>query len=284
MSAQAAPNELVVVRGPSALGGELRRFVHLTWLLATTEFKLRFFGSALGYLWQLARPLMLFGVLYAVFTQIVKFGSTGVPHYPVHLLIGVVLFTAFAESTAGSVQAVVVRENLVRKIQFPRMVIPLAVVLTAGFNLALNLVVVFVFVLASGIGPQWSWLELPLILIPLIVFATGVAMLLSALYVRYRDIGPIWDVVLQMLFYGTPIFYAVQTIPVHLRQVVMSNPLAGVIEQMRHAVIGGSGAPTALDAVGSVPRLLVPIAIVIVVFALGFWVFNREAPRVAEDL
>src|SRR6185312_10064733 len=147
--------------------GDVRRFFHLTWLLATTEFKLRFFGSALGYVWQLARPLMLFGVLYAVFTQIVKFGSEGVPHYPLYLLIGIVLFTSFGEATAGSVQAVVLRENLVRKIQFPRMVIPLAVVLTAGFNLMLNMIVVFVFVLASGIGPQWSWLEVPFILLPL---------------------------------------------------------------------------------------------------------------------
>jgi ABC-2 type transport system permease protein len=283
MSAQAAPNELVVVRGPSALGGDVRRFFHLTWLLATTEFKLRFFGSALGYLWQLARPLMLFGVLYAVFTQIVKFGSAGVPHYPLYLLIGIVLFTAFGESTAGSVQAVVMRENLVRKIQFPRMVIPLAVVLTAGFNLMLNMVVVFVFVLASGVGPQWTWLEVPLILIPLLVFSTGVAMLLSALYVRYRDVGPIWDVLLQVLFYGTPIFYAVQNIPDNLRKIVLLNPLASIIEQMRHAIIG-DGVPNAVDAVGSTARLLIPIAIVIVVVALGFWVFNREAPRVAEDL
>jgi ABC-2 type transport system permease protein len=283
MSAQAAPNELVVVRGPSALGGDVRRFFHLTWLLATTEFKLRFFGSALGYLWQLARPLMLFGVLYAVFTQIVKFGSEGVPHYPLYLLIGIVLFTSFGEATAGSVQAVVLRENLVRKIQFPRMVIPLAVVLTAGFNLMLNMIVVFVFVLASGIGPQWSWLEVPFILLPLVVFSTGVAMLLSALYVRYRDIGPIWEVLLQMLFYGTPIFYAVQNIPDNLRKIVLLNPLASIIEQMRHAIIG-DGVPNAVDAVGSTARLLIPIAIVVVVVALGFWVFNREAPRVAEDL
>jgi len=143
--------------------------------------------------------------------------------------------------------------------------------------------VVFVFVLASGIGPQWSWLEVPFILLPLVVFSTGVAMLLSALYVRYRDIGPIWEVLLQMLFYGTPIFYAVQNIPDNLRKIVLLNPLASIIEQMRHAIIG-DGVPNAVDAVGSTARLLIPIAIVIVVVALGFWVFNREAPRVAEDL
>jgi ABC-2 type transport system permease protein len=276
------PTELVTVKGPAALGGDPRRFVSLTWLLATTEFKLRFFGSALGYLWQLARPLMLFAVLYAVFTEIVKFGASDVPHYPVYLLMGIVMFTAFAEATAGSVQSVVQRENLVRKIQFPRMVIPLSVVTTATFNLCLNLVVVFVFVVGSGIGPQWSWLEVPLLLIPLLLLASGVAMLLSALYVRYRDVGPIWEVGLQLVFYGTPIFYAIQTIPEHLRSLVMCNPLAVLIEQMRHAVIPGT--PSALDAIGSVPRLLIPIAITLVLFGLGLWVFNREAPRVAEDL
>ena len=283
MSVHATRHELAVVRGPSALGGDAGRFLNLTWVLATTEFKLRFFGSALGYFWQLARPLMLFGVLYAVFTEIVKFGSSGVPHYPLFLLIGVVMFTAFAECTAGSVQSVVQRENLVRKIHFPRMVIPLSVVLTALFNLSLNLVVVFVFVLASGIGPQLSWLEVPLLLIPLLVFATGVAMLLSALYVRYRDIGPIWDVVLQMMFYATPIFYLPQAIPANLSKIVMLNPLAVIIEQMRHAIIG-DGAPSALQSAGSVPRLILPMVLLVAIFALGLWVFTREAPRVAEEL
>src|SRR5436305_10895322 len=145
--------------GPSAIGGSLRRFVELTLTLARTEFKLRYFGSALGYAWSLMRPLLFFGVLYVVFTQIFKFG-TGVPHYGAYLLNGIVLWTYLAEATAGCVQALVAREALIRKIRFPRMVIPLAVSLTALFNLAMNFIAVIIFALANGVDPTPLWLEL----------------------------------------------------------------------------------------------------------------------------
>ena len=153
-------------KGPSALGDDLRRFVALTYTLAVTDFKLRFFGSALGYVWTLMRPLLLFGVLYVVFTEIVKFGG-GVEHYPVYLLMAIVLFTYFSETTSRCVTSLIERENLLRKMRFPRMVIPLSVALHALFNLGLNLIVVFIFVLASGIEPRPEWLELiPLIVAP----------------------------------------------------------------------------------------------------------------------
>src|SRR2546421_2872827 len=177
------------IRGPSALGGDMRRFLHLTWTLAVTDFKLRFFGSVLGYLWQLLRPLMLFGVLLLVFTQFVKLKGTN--HYSVVLLEDIVIFTFFADATIGSVRSLVDRENLVRKIHFPRMVVPLAVVLMAYFNFLLNLVVVMIFALARGITPRITWLELPLLLLFLGLFVTGIAMLLSSLYVRFRDVRPI---------------------------------------------------------------------------------------------
>ena len=271
------------VAGPSALGGDLRRFWELTWLLAVTEFRLRFFGSVLGYLWQLARPLMLFGVLYVIFTQVVKFGVEPIAHYPVYLLMALVVFQGFAEATSRSVQMVVTRENLVRKVHFPRLVIPLSVVLTSCFNLALNLVAVFAFVLISGIEPRLEWLWLPVLLVPLVALAAGVAMLLSALYVRFRDVSPIYEVVLQVLFYGTPIFYSVETVPGSVQTAYMCNPLAAIIEQLRHAIVDPQ-APTAAEAIGGAAWLLVPAGIVVVLFALGFWVFNREAPRVAEEL
>src|SRR3954471_15078635 len=186
---------------PSARGGDVRRLVYLATTLAVTEFKLRFFGSVLGYLWQLMRPLLLFGVLYVVFTQFVQVSDQ--PLFPVSLLLGIVLFTFFAEATSGAVTCVVDRENLVRKIHFPRLAIPLSVVLTATFNLALNLVVVFIFGIALGIEARWTWLELPLLVALLLVFCVGIATLISAMYVRFRDLRPIWDVVLQVLFYGS---------------------------------------------------------------------------------
>jgi ABC-2 type transport system permease protein len=272
------------IRGPSAFGdGDLRSFFYLTWTLAVTEFKLKFFGSVLGYLWQLIRPLLLFGVLYVVFTEFVRFGE-GVAFFPVVLLTGIVIFSFFQEATGNAVTSVVDRENLVRKIQFPRMVIPASVVLTAYFNLALNLVAVFVFIAIQGVEVRWTWLELPVLLVLLGVFATGVAMLLSALYVRFRDVRPIWDVMLQVLFYGSPILYTLEQIPNQdLAQIMVLSPLATVLEQVRYAVIDPA-APSAAAAAGGMEWLAVPAGIGFGVLALGLWVFNREAPRIAEEL
>jgi ABC-2 type transport system permease protein len=279
MSFEAAP----VIAGPSALGGSLRRFAYLAVTLAVTEFKLRFFGSVLGYLWQLVRPLMLFGVLYVVFTEFVKIGGV-VPFYPVVLLSNIVLFTFVQEGT-GAVQSMVDHEGLVRKIQFPRMAIPVSIVLTAMFNLTLNMCVVLMFGLASGVDPRWTWFEAPLLVLCLAIMVLGLAMLLSALYVRFRDVKPIWEVVLQALFYATPVIYTIESISVseRVRELLMLNPIAVILTQFRHAVID-PGAPTAAAAAGGSVRLLIPAGLLFGAALVGFWVFNREAPRIAEEL
>jgi ABC-2 type transport system permease protein len=267
---------------PSALGGDLRRFWSLTYTLAATDFKLRFFGSALGYLWTLMRPLLLFGVLYFVFTEVVRFGGD-IKNYPVYLLSAIMLFTFFSETTARGVTSLVERENLLRKVRFPRMVIPLSVTLNAMFNLGLNLIVVFVFVLASGITPRWTWLELIPLIALLVLLATGVTMLLSALYVRFRDMQPIWEVALQMLFYASPVIYVTEALPDSIERESMASPLTAILTQMRYALVDPT-APTASDVIGGTARLLIPLAVVVVVFGLGVWVFMREAPRIAENL
>lgn len=273
------------VTGPSAFSGGLRRFVSLTRTMAVQEFKLRFFGSALGYLWQLMRPMMLFGVLYVMFTVIVPLSTD--PLFGVALLLGIVLYTFFAEATGAAVTCVMERENMVRKIQFPRMVIPMAVVLTACFNLALNLVVVFGFGLLSGVRPQWDWLALLPLLLILVVFVTGIAMLLSALFVRYRDMQPIWDVVLQVLFYGSLILVPYETVVqkgyATLGSILLANPLAAVVQEARHVILGPNYV-SAAGGIGADLRLLIPAGLVVATFALGLWVFNREAPRIAEEL
>ena len=164
------------VHGPSALSGDFRRFWSLTFTLARTEFKLRFFGSVLGYVWTLMRPLLLFGVLYVFFTKVAHVNdnkSPGEAHYGAQLLASIVLFTFFAEATAGAVRSVVDRENLVRKIHFPRLVIPTSVVLLSLFNLGMNLIVVFVFAVGAGVTPMLSWLELPLIITMIVIFASA---------------------------------------------------------------------------------------------------------------
>jgi ABC-2 type transport system permease protein len=278
------------VHGPSALSGDFRRFWSLTFTLARTEFKLRFFGSVLGYLWTLVRPLLLFGVLWVFFTQIAHVNNgthPGEENYGVQLLGSIVIFTFFAEATQGAVRSVVDRENLVRKIHFPRLVIPISVVLLALFNLCLNLLVVFIFAFSAGVDPTISWLELPLIVGLLVIFCAGVAMLLSALFVHFRDIQPIWEVVCQILFYASPVIISIQTIELKVSSmwlhIYMLNPLAVVMQQFRHAIVTPL-TPSAGEALGSWAGLIGPLAIVTVIFVVGFAVFNRAAAKIAENL
>jgi len=232
--------------------------------------------------WSLARPLMLFAVLLVVFTQVFRVGSQ-VPHYALLLLFGVVLFGFFQEATGTAVGSIVNQEAVVRKTQFPRLVIPLAVVLTSFFNVALNLVVVFVFILASGVTPMCTWLLFPVVLVLLVVITVAVSMIVASLYPRFRDMAIIWTVLSTVLFYGTPLLYPIEAVPETLRNIILLNPLTPVFELARVWMIDPS-APTPAEAAGGFVRLLVPIVLYVGTCVLAAWVFNREAPRIAEEL
>jgi ABC-2 type transport system permease protein len=271
------------VRGLSAAGGDPRRFWNLARTLAATDWKVRFYGSALGYVWSLLRPLLLFGIVYFVFSEVVKAGS-GIEHYGVILLLAMILFFFFSEVTAGGLTSLVDRESLLRKVGFPRAVVPLAVMLVAAMNLALNLVVLAIFVAASGVSPRPGWLALPLMLALMIVFATGTGLLLSALYVRYRDVRPIWEVVLQALFYVTPILYPISAVigkSQTLATIALCNPVAAIIQESRFLLTGDVSLAAAM---GSDALVLVPLAILVAVTLLGLYVFDRMAPHAAEEL
>jgi ABC-2 type transport system permease protein len=274
--------ELREVRGPSALGGGWRRSLDLLYLIAVTEFKRSYLGTALGYLWSLTRPLMLYAVLLVVFTQAFDLGDR-VTHYPVLLLFNIVLFGLFQEATTLSVSSIVSQESVVRKTQFPRLVIPLAVVLTSLFNFAVNLVVVFGFILVAGISPTWTWLLFPMVVLALLVLTTAVAMILSALYPRFRDTAIIWSVAATVLFYATPVLYPLEIVSGSLARVLSINPLSPLFELARKWVIDPD-APGPAVAAGGRLWLLVPIGVFAVVCALAVWIFNREAPRIAEEL
>jgi ABC-2 type transport system permease protein len=282
VSAEAPAAELREVKGPSALGGGWRRFFDLLWLMSVTEFRRTYFGTVLGYLWSLVRPLMLFAVLLLVFTQIFRIGSQ-VPNYPVLLLLGIVLFSFFQEATTNAVTSVVAQEGVVRKTQFPRLVIPTTVVLTAMFNLSLNLLVVFVFILAWGVDPTWTWFLFPVALLALFVITTAVSMLLSVLYVRFRDVAIIWAVLAQVLFYASPVLYPITIVDEDLRRALFINPLAPIFEQVRVWVIDPT-APTASEAVGGYVYLIPAAVIFVGLCVLGVWIFNRDAPKIAEEL
>ncbi len=313
--------------GPSAFGDDLRRFVSLTYTLASTDFKLTYFNSILGYFWSLMRPLLFFGVLYFVFTDIFHVG-TNVPNYSVELLLGIILWTFFLQATVGCIASMLGREGLLRKMRFPRLVVPLAVTLTALFQLTTNMIPIFVLALIRGIRPTWAWLELIPVITLLAVLAAGLGMLMSVLYVRARDVQPIWDVTAQLLFYASPIIYPVfyynhhtlhyygkncifnsqsdtylstitgkpcgaSSVPIgnnlHLHFIghfLMTNPIAALIAQARHALVGGYEGvnPSASFALGGWEYALIPLGIILVVFAIGVIVFHHEAPRISENL
>ncbi len=276
--------ELKEIRGPSALGGDGRRFLNLTWLISSTDYKLTYFGSILGYVWSLVQPLLFFGVLYLVFAVLINFNKNA-KDFPVLLLMNIVLFGFFQQATTTAVPSVVGRENLVRKMHFPRLVIPLSTVVTAAITLSLNLLVVMIFMVAYGVDPRVTWLLLPVLVLLLFVFTAGVAMLLSALYVRYRDVAPIWSVVSQALYFATPVFILIESVTQQhhwITRYYLFNPLAAILQQARHWMIGGSPGPA--HYMGGIAWLAVPLGIIAIVCALGFWVFDRESPRIAEEL
>jgi len=270
------------VPGPSALGGGWRRSLELLYLLAVTDFKKHYFGTVFGYVWSIGRPLLLFGVLLAVFTQVFRIGSE-VPNYPVLLLFNIVLFSFFQEATSAAVTSIVVQEGIVRKTQFPRLVIPVSVVLTSLFNLGLNLIVVFAFILAYGVTPVWTWLLLPVLLVPLTVITTAVAMIVSSLYPRFRDMAIIWSVLSTVLFYASPVLYPIEKVPAGLRDLFLLNPLAPLLELARKWIVDPA-APGPVDAAGGALQLLPAIAIFAAICVLAVWLFRREAPRIAEEL
>jgi ABC-2 type transport system permease protein len=271
------------IAGPSAFGGSGKRFLSLLWLTSMTEFRLGFHGTVLGYIWSLARPLMLFGILLLVFTKVFRFGGE-IADYPSLLLLNIMLYSLFGDATAAAVGSLVEREGLVRRAQLPRIVIPTSTVLTTFFTLTINLVAVFIFILANGVEPRLTWFFLPVILIWLLALTLGTSYLLSAFYPRFRDIGLIWTVVGLALFYGTPILYPIELAPEGLRALIELNPLCLIFIQAHHWIIDPS-APTVVEATSGHWWILpASLSIFVATCALGLAAFSREAPKVAEEL
>jgi ABC-2 type transport system permease protein len=276
--------ELRDVQGPSAIGGGWRRFFDLLLLISVTDFKTTYYGSVLGYVWSLLRPAILFAVLLVVFTKVFHLKSTEeIQHYPEMLLVGIVLFTFFQESTATAVTSVLSNEGIVRKTQFPRLVIPLSTVITGSFNFLLNLIPVFIFLLVLGVSPMWTWFFLPVIFLALFVLTAAVGMMLSALYVRFRDVAIIWSLAGTVLLYGSPILYPYQGAPGKLQTFLLFNPLTPILSQARHWIVEPDS-PTAVTAMGGWARTSISLVIYVLICIAAVWIFRREAPRIAEDL
>jgi len=259
--------------------------------LVKTDFKLRYQGSMLGMVWSVLKPLMLFAVMYVVFVRFLRFGA-GIPHFAVSLLLAQTLWSFFQESTSQGMRAIVDRGDLLRKINFPRYIVVISSTVSAFINLLISLVVVLIFMIINGVEFRLTILLFPLIVIELYIFALAVAFLLSTLYVKFRDIGHIWDVVMQIWFYVTPIIYPLSQIIsmsgfglVVAKLMLIVNPMAQIIQDARYVLVT-TQTETIWNTVGAGAPLLkiIPIVLTLVLFAIGVVVFRKHSRTFAEDL
>lgn len=253
--------------------------------LVVTDFKLRYQGSALGYLWSLLRPLFLFAILYTVFGYFLKIGQN-IENFPLYLLLGIVLWGFFVESTTQGLSAIVGRGDLIRKVNFPKYIIVISGTLSALINLGLNLLVVALFVALSGMDIHRAILWFPLLVLELYVLSLAVAFFLSAVFVKYRDINYIWEVGLQAAFYATPILYPLELVlhQSHLAgTLLLLNPVAQIIQDSRYTVITPQ-TDTLAKLTDNPLMLAVPFIIVVLVVVLAVVYFRKNSKHFAENV
>ncbi|MDO4986915.1 MAG: ABC transporter permease [Candidatus Saccharibacteria bacterium] len=252
--------------------------------MVKTDFKLRYQGSVLGYLWAVLRPLLMFAILYVVFAKILRFGGD-VPHYPVYLLVGTVLWNFFTECTGMGIHAIEGRGDLIRKLSFPKYIVVVSATSTAVINMLINMVVVTVFALINGVTPSLTWLLVIPLLIELYLLALGISLLLGAIDVKFRDIGSIWEVLMQAMFYAVPIIYPISMVletSTLAAKILLLNPIAQVIQDVRYCLIT-TETTTSWELLG-VKLGLVPIILCVILFILAVWYFRRKAPYFAEEV
>lgn len=253
--------------------------------LTKTDFKLRYQGSVLGYLWALLRPLMMFAILYIVFAKLLRFGND-IPHYPVYLLVGTTMWSFFTECTSQGIQAIVNRGDLIRKICFPKYIVVVSATLTAVINMLINLGVIIIFAFINGVTPSWSWLLVPLSLLEIYALSLGIAFLLGSINVKYRDVTSIWDVLIQALFYAIPIIYPISMVADVSQlaaNVILLNPIAQAIQDVRHNLITPETITT-WNYVQNPFLQVVPFIIVAVFLVLATIYFRKKSKFFAEDI
>jgi ABC-2 type transport system permease protein len=255
----------------------------LTRELVTSDFKLRYQGSILGYVWSLLKPLMMFGVLYIVFTKLVRLGGD-VPFYASYLLLGLVIWQFFVEATVGGMNAITGRGDMVRKVNVPKYIIVISTTLSAFVNFCLNLVVVLIFMLFQHVPFRDSLLLVPLVIAELVMLCMAISFLTSALFVKFRDLSHIWDVFLQILFYSTPIIYIFSIVPEKYAKILSLNPLAQIIQDLRAFIITPETLTTKEVFNSQLLGRVWPICFILALSVVSAWYFRKSSRKFAEDL
>jgi ABC-2 type transport system permease protein len=265
----------VVRRGPFLAQVAYR--LRIVSVFARTEFKLKYAGSALGYLWSLAKPSLYFAILWIVFGHLFQ---TNIPHFPVYLVVGVALYTFLADAVSLSLPSIVVRGAVLRRIAFPSLTIPLATTASTALTFLLNCIAAGIFIGASGIAPRVGWLMLVPLFVEFCVFVLGVSLIFSSLYVRFRDAGQVWEVLSTVILYTSGIMYPLRILPHWAQQVVALSPLVQVVQDARSYILAGD--PRAATYTSIAAPHVFPVLIAFAVLALGLALHRHEAPRFAE--
>ncbi|WP_155970783.1 ABC transporter permease [Streptococcus ruminantium] len=254
--------------------------------MVKTDFKLRYQGSLIGHLWSILKPFMMFTIMYLVFVRFLKFDD-GTPHYAVSLLLGMVTWNFFTEATNMGMLSIVSRGDLLRKISFPKELIVISSIVGAAINYGINIAVVMLFAIINGVQLDFGILMLIPAFLELIVLATGVALILSSLFVKYRDMGPIWEVVLQAGMYSTPIIYSITYIiqrgHTGVAKVMMMNPIAQIVQDLRHHIVY-DGATISWDIYEAKWMVVIPYVLSILIFVVGYTIFKKNSKKFAEIL
>ncbi len=253
--------------------------------LTKTDFKLRYQGSILGYLWALIRPLMMFAIMYIVFAKLLKIGND-IPHYPVYLLVGTSMWSFFTECTSQGMQSIILRGDLLRKISFPKYIVVVSATLTAIINMLINLVVVVIFALINGVTPSITWLLVPLSLIELYALSLGIAFLLGAINVKYRDVTSIWDVLIQAMFYCVPIIYPISMVAdssIIAAKIILLNPISQAVQDIRHNLIT-TDTITTWSYISTDLYKFIPIIVTVLILIVSALYFRRKSKFFAEEV
>ena len=254
--------------------------------LVKTDFQLRYQGSFLGVLWSVLKPLMLFAVMYMVFVRFLRF-SDGTPTFAISLLCGTCLWSFFSEATTMGMQSIVNRGDLLRKVHFPSYIIVAATTMGSMISLGINLLVVVIFGFFSHAHYTWYMLLVPLNVLQLYAMALAISLLLGTLYVYFRDMSHIWDVVLQAMFYAIPVIYPLSMVSQYfpaVSKIMLLNPIAQAIMDVRHNLLSPEDIPTVWTWVGDPILSLIPYALTALLLWLGVHVFRKNSSKFAEVL
>ncbi len=254
--------------------------------LVVTDFKLRYQGSVLGYIWSVLKPLFIFAILYVVFVYILRM-DRGVPHFAVTLLLGVVLWSFFTEATSNGLGSIVNRGDLIRKLDFPKYIIVISGTISSLINLFINLLVVIAFMLLNGVELHWTALWIIPLIFELYIFSLGIALLLSVLNVKFRDTGYIWEIILQAAFYAAPIIYPLQMALERSRmaaELLFVNPVTQIIQDARYALINQNESTIRMTDLIHDWRVIIPGLVITLTVLVGAWYFSKKSKYFAEDI